>query len=106
MKAAEAAAVAALAAAEAAVDAEGIAIADPARGDQVIEVVRESGGTVVTVEDAETLAARDDLAASGLFVEPTAAAAWAATSRLVADGSLGADGPVVVELTGAGLKSV
>jgi threonine synthase len=50
--------------------AEGIAIATPPRQDEVVAAVAASGGTVVTVEDPEILAARADLARRGLWVEP------------------------------------
>ena len=80
--------------------AEGIAIAAPPRGDQVLEVVRASGGALVTVSDAQTRDARRRLAARGIDVEPTAAAAWAATLALPAG-----DGVTITVLSGAGLKS-
>lgn len=80
--------------------AEGIAIAAPARGDQVLEVVRASGGALVTVSDAEIRAARERLATRGIDVELTAAAAWAAARALPAG-----DGVTVALLSGAGLKS-
>lgn len=94
--------------------AEGIAIADPPRGAQVLAAVRETGGTVVAVTDEEAAAARRELAADGLFVEPTAAVCWAAVRAALASGRTeGAwpatrealrDGRVVVPLCGAGLK--
>ncbi|MFI5616484.1 threonine synthase [Streptomyces sp. NPDC051567] len=58
--------------------AEGIAIAAPPRARQILAAVRASGGTFVTVTDAALRRAQRDLAARGLFVEPTAAACWAA----------------------------
>jgi threonine synthase len=58
--------------------AEGIAIAAPPRGAEVVAAVKASGGAVVTVDDRQIMAARADLAGRGLWVEPTAAAAWAA----------------------------
>jgi threonine synthase len=82
--------------------AEGIAIAAPARGDQCLAAVRASGGRVLTVTDEEISSARAELAAQGLFVEPTAAAAPAAVSRSGADASQ----VVAVPLCGAGIKSV
>lgn len=84
--------------------AEGIAIAAPPRGAQVLAAVRESGGRVVAVGEDEIVAARAALAARGFYVEPTAAAPFAAWSRFV-DGTPEADGTVVVPLCGAGIKS-
>lgn len=83
--------------------AEGIAIAHPARGAQLLEIVRESGGWFVTVDDDEILEARSRLAARGLYVEPTAAAPLAGALKASA---LGAElGSTVAPLSGAGLKS-
>jgi threonine synthase len=102
--------------------ADGIAIAEPARGDEIIDAVRATKGTVVAVDDDEIVAAGSALAAQGLYVEPTAAVPLAGLVRAMAAGDLGlgsdadeagagvgagADaGPlVVVPLCGAGLKT-
>ena len=82
--------------------AEGIAIAAPPRGAQVLAAIRATGGTVVTVGDDDVRAARAQLATAGLYVEPTSAVCWAAwpavPERL-------RDGDVVIPLCGAGLKA-
>ena len=80
--------------------AEGIAIAAPARGAEVLAAVRATGGDVVTVTDDEVLAAQADLAKQGLFVEPTAAAPAAAVTLLDPSAS------IAIPLSGAGLKAV
>jgi threonine synthase len=80
--------------------AEGIAIAAPPRGTEVLAAIRSSGGRVVTVADEEVVAARAELAAQGLFVEPTAAACAAGVAHLTDH-----DGTVVLPLCGAGLKA-
>lgn len=81
--------------------AEGIAIARPARGGQILAAVRDAGGAIVTVTDDQVSAAQAGLARSGLYVEPTAAACWAALrARLVEDAP-----SVVAPLCGSGLKS-
>lgn len=80
--------------------AEGIAIAAPRRGAAILEVVRSSGGRLVSVDDAAVSRARDRLARCGLYVEPTAAAPLAALDEL----ALGAT-RVVLPLAGAGLKA-
>ncbi|CAJ1503306.1 pyridoxal-phosphate dependent enzyme [[Mycobacterium] burgundiense] len=84
--------------------AEGIAIADPPRGAQILAAIRRSAGAVVTVSDDEIVSARAELGAQGLFVEPTAAVCWAAVRRRapVVPALRAAD--VVVPLCGAGLK--
>ncbi|GAA0389087.1 threonine synthase [Streptomyces luteireticuli] len=58
--------------------AEGIAIARPARGAQILAAVADTGGTVVTVTDDQIRAAHRELARAGLYVEPTSAVCWAA----------------------------
>lgn len=83
----------------------GIEIERPARGPQILEAIRRSGGTAVASDDAMILAERDRLARlEGLYVEPTSAAALAAAAQLARRGSIERDEPVVVALTGTGLK--
>ena len=84
--------------------AEGIAIGAPARGAQVLEVVRASGGTVLTVEDDATSRARTLLAQQGLFLEPTAAATVAGAAGWLSSGADGA-ATIVLPLCGSGLKA-
>ena len=97
--------------------AEGIAIAAPPRGKQILAAVRATGGTIVSVTDRQTAAARQELADEGLFVEPTSAVCVAAV-RAAVDETFDAVSPtwavaaslltassVVVPLCGAGLKS-
>ncbi|WP_420391989.1 pyridoxal-phosphate dependent enzyme [Acuticoccus sp.] len=79
--------------------AEGIAIAAPARGREILAALRRASARVVTVDDGAVRVAQAELAAMGFFVEPTAAVTWAACR---------ADPPsrsAVVPLCGAGLKS-
>lgn len=81
--------------------AEGIAIATPARGTQILAAVRETGGTFVAVPEASITAAHAGLAREGLYVEPTSAVCWAAL-----EGGLVSDAEdSVVPMCGSGLKS-
>jgi threonine synthase len=82
--------------------AEGIAIAAPVRRAQCLEAVNSTGGGVVTVSEGEIKAALRAAVRGGLFIEPTSASALAAAARMDAGG---ADGPVVVAITGHGLKA-
>jgi threonine synthase len=101
--------------------AEGIAIAHPAHGPQILAAVKDSGGCVVSVPEAAISPAQADLARRGLFVEPTAAVAWAAVlllrrhrvlARVTADDAAWetaralAAGSAVVPLCGSGLKAL
>jgi len=87
--------------------AEGIAIARPARGAQILAAVRDTGGSIVTVTDDQITAAGAELARSGFYVEPTASVCWAALQAGLA-GRPAEPGPVpyaVTPLCGTGLKS-
>ncbi|MFD9337238.1 pyridoxal-phosphate dependent enzyme [Streptomyces sp. NPDC060028] len=83
--------------------AEGIAIPAPPRARQILAAVRASGGTFLTVPDDRLRAARHDLARRGLFVEPTAAACWAAVGPTAPDNPL-QNRTAVLPLCGAGAK--
>jgi threonine synthase len=85
--------------------AEGIASAKPARVVEVLRAVRESGGAIVAVEEAEIVEALASLARKGFYVEPTAAAAAAGLSRLLASGAIRRTETTVLVLTGSGLKA-
>ncbi|MFI0738988.1 threonine synthase [Streptomyces sp. NPDC021100] len=87
--------------------AEGIAIARPARGSQVLRAVRETGGTFVTVPEDRIVAAHRELARHGLYVEPTSAVCWAALQEgLVPEHAVEGDRPfAVAPLCGNGLKA-
>ncbi len=104
-------------------EAEGIAIAAPARSRQILAAIRETRGLIITVSDEAIASARDHLARRGFYVEPTAAAPYAGLLKYSAR-YLGEDAPpehqplfssnplsapsserVVVPLCGAGLKA-
>jgi threonine synthase len=85
--------------------AEGIATPKPTRVAEVLRAVRESGGSVVAVAEAEIVQALRDLARHGLYVEPTAAVAAAGLSRLLTAGVIRPQEQTVLVLTGSGLKA-
>ena len=71
----------------------------------VLDAVRRSGGTAVTVTDEEALAGMREVAATeGVFVAPEGGAIWAAARRLREQGVLDADERVLLLNTGTGLK--
>lgn len=82
--------------------AEGIRIQAPVRGKTLLRTLRETGGQVVVVSDAEIAAAQDRLARLGLYVEPTSAAAVAGLEQIA---HRLPEGDVVLALTGSGLKT-
>ena len=81
--------------------AEGVAIAAPVRGKQIVDIVRETGGEVIGVSDAEVEKALILLGRKGLYVEPTSALPVAAYLKYPRVRS----GAVVAPLTGHGLKA-
>ena len=85
--------------------AEGIASAKPTRVAEVLRAVRQSGGTIVTVDEAEIVEALRVLARRGLYVEPTAAATAAGLSHLQTSGAIRPEETTVLVLTGSGLKA-
>jgi threonine synthase len=83
--------------------AEGIAIAEPVRGMQIVEAVRESGGMFLTVSDGEIKHSLKEMTHQGFYIEPTSAATTAAVTRYAAQAA--ADEVIVTVFTGHGLKS-
>ncbi len=83
--------------------AEGLAIVKPVRGKRILQALRESNGSALTVTEDEIKSAWQSLALHGLFVEPTSAAAVAALPHIFK--IIGENEKIVVALTGTGLKS-
>ena len=85
--------------------ADGIAAPKPVRIAEVLRALRRSNGGVVAVAEEEIAPALAALGRIGLLVEPTAATAGAALTRLLRDGTIEPDQTTVVVLTGSGLKA-
>jgi threonine synthase len=85
--------------------AEGIAIANPIRRMEAIEVVRETGSSVEAVTEAEIVQALRDAASLGFYIEPTSATAIAGAKRLIASATILPGEVTVIILSGNGLKS-
>ncbi len=85
--------------------AEGVASSKPTRVAEALRAVRESGGSIVAVSEAEIVAALGTLARKGLYVEPTSAAAGAGLTQLLASGTIKPGEATVLVLTGTGLKA-
>ncbi|MBX9903957.1 MAG: threonine synthase [Burkholderiales bacterium] len=85
--------------------AEGIASSQPTRLREVVQAVRRSEGAIAAVSETEIITALGGLAAMGLYVEPTCAAAAAGLTQLLTSGAIRRDEETIVVLTGSGLKS-
>jgi threonine synthase len=90
------------------VDAETVAtairIGDPASWDRAVQSIRYTDGVVVSVSDAEILAAKRVIDHAGVGCEPASAASVAGIRHLTATGAIRADARVVAILTGHMLK--
>ena len=84
--------------------AEGIAIALPMRGMQMIEQIRETGGTVLVVEEPEIRESLLRMVRMGYYIEPTTAAIVAGVEQYLSKFAQRGE-TVVSVLTGHGLKS-
>ena len=83
--------------------AEGIRIVQPARADAVLKAIRESGGSIVAIEEHEILEGMRKLARLGVMVEPTSAVVLPALAHI--EHMLPPEASVVLSLTGSGFKA-
>jgi threonine synthase len=83
--------------------AEGIAIAHPIRGEQIVRAARETQGDLITVEEGEIWDALRVVCRQGFYVEPTSAAAIAGLRKYLR--AAGGGQVVVSAFTGHGLKA-
>jgi threonine synthase len=83
--------------------AEGIAIAKPIRGKQIVEAVKKSKGDFITVDDWEIKESLRDIGEKGFYIEPTAASTTAGISKYVQRSN--PDETIVSVFTGNGLKT-
>jgi threonine synthase len=71
----------------------------------ILDAVRDTGGTALTVSEEQIRAAQIEMGRlTGIYAAPEAAATWAATRTLRRDGWLQGDEQVVLFCTGMGLK--
>ena len=84
--------------------AEGIAIAKPIRGSEILDYIYKANARVVIAPEEDILTAQNKLARNGFFVEHTTAATYAAYEALKSAGSI--SGQSLIPLCGAGLKSI
>jgi threonine synthase len=86
--------------------AKSIAIGNPADGHHVIETLRATGGSAAMVDDDAILDTIQLLAETeGIFTEPAGGATLAGAIALIKNGTIPANEPVVVCVTGNGYKT-
>jgi len=85
--------------------AEGIALPRPVRDRETLAAVRESGGAVIAVSEANIEAGIGELGRRGFCVEPTSAVVWDGLRQYRQTADLGGDAKIVAVLSGHGLKA-
>jgi len=83
--------------------AEGIAIARPARGRQIIDAVRQTSGEFLVVNESEIRKSLQETCQRGYYIEPTSAATIAGIKKYLPTSGRGE--VVVSVFTGHGLKA-
>lgn len=83
--------------------AEGIAIGNPMRIDEILAAIRDSNGDIITVNDDSVIKAQQALAKMGIYIETTSGAAVAGMLHYFTNGNK-ENSKIVVPLTGMGLK--
>ncbi len=86
--------------------ADSISVDLPRDGVRAVRAAKETGGTYVTVSDAEILHAIAKLGSMGIFAEPAGATAYAGLVKAAGSGGVGSEDPVLVLNTGSGLKDI
>ena len=82
--------------------AEGVVVTSPVRSTHILAEAKRNDWLGVTIHEEDILPARQQLAQTGIFVEPTSALAVAALPMLYSHSR--PDDIIVVSLTGSGLK--
>lgn len=82
--------------------AEGIAIAYPKRGNQILDAIRITNGQVIVAPEDYIMNMTKKLARLGFYVEPTTAATFAGYLNHLEKNPI--EGKVVIPLCGSGLK--
>ena len=86
--------------------ADSISVDLPRDGLRALRAATQTDGSYITVSDNEILAAIARLGKEGIFAEPAASTAYAGLAKAVKEGIILPDDPVLVMITGSGLKDV
>jgi threonine synthase len=83
--------------------AEGIAVAEPMRGKQIIEAVKKTKGDFIVVDDSEIKESLKEVCKKGYYIEPTSASTTAGIKKYLQGSDSGE--MIVSVFTGHGLKT-
>lgn len=86
--------------------ADSVSVDHPHDGLRALRAATQTGGRYITISDQHILAAIARLGREGIFIEPAAATAYAGLEAAVKQGLFDVSDPVLVMLTGNGLKDV
>ena len=85
--------------------ANGLAVPYPFGMNMMLTVLKESGGTVITIEDEEIISAVKEIAKTeGLLISPEGAATWKALLHLNRNKQIGLSEKILLLNTGSGYK--
>jgi threonine synthase len=85
--------------------ANGLAVPYPFGMNMMLKVLRESGGTVVTVEENEIIFGMKEIAKTeGILIAPEGAATWKALSYLRSNKQINLSDKILLLNTGSGYK--
>ena len=85
--------------------AEGIALPAPVRDREVLQALRDTGGTAIAVSEEDIIEGIKKFGQAGFCVEPTSAVVWKAIEHLHAQDAIPAGSKIVAVLSGHGLKA-
>jgi threonine synthase len=86
--------------------ADSVSVDHPHDGLRALRAATQTGGRYVTITDQHILKAIARLGLEGIFAEPAAASAYAGLESAIEQGFIEPSDPVLVMLTGSGLKDV
>jgi threonine synthase len=86
--------------------ADSISVDLPRDGVRAIRAARDTRGDYIVVKDDDILKAITELGKAGIFAEPAGAASYAGLVKAIQNGKIHSDDPVLVLVTGSGLKDV
>lgn len=85
--------------------AEGIAIRTPLRGKQILEAIRQTRGTLLTVSEPEIRESLEHMCRKGFYIEPTSAATIAGVKKFLEQNFIENQQNLVTVFSGHGLKT-